>query len=145
MSYLASEASQLAASLKGAAAYAQKARRELDITDPKAAGRVRHLQDVEAAVQGAIDFAAAADRLLNPPPHPLVAHVRGLPAFENNLPRLAYPHHIREALALFSAHHLPRNPHLDELFGPAQPEPPQSTGNPSAGEAGPPASYSGPG
>jgi hypothetical protein len=143
MSFLSHEATQLASSLKAASAYAQQARGNLDLSDPKAAARLRHVQAVEAAVQGAIDFATAADKLLNPPPPPLVAHIRNLPAFQNNLPRLEYPHHIREALALFSAHHLPRNPYLDELFGPAKPEPQHPMGeHPS--QNGPAARNSGP-
>ena len=143
MAYLTTEAGQLARDLHAASAYAKQARATLDITDAKAAGRLRHLQAVETAVQGAIAFAEATDKLLNPPPPPLVAHVRSLPAFQNNLPRLEYPPDTRQALGLFSAHHLPRNPYLDELFGPAKPEPGQPVGH-HPGQNGPAASDSGP-
>jgi hypothetical protein len=80
MSFLSHEATQLASSLKAASAYAQQARGNLDLSDPKAAARLRHVQAVEAAVQGAIDFATAADKLLNPPPPPLVACLSEQPA-----------------------------------------------------------------
>jgi hypothetical protein len=98
-------------------AYAAEARRTIDATDPKQARRFAHVQDVEAALFAGADLYD----MLNPPPLPLTVRVLAHLNQPHLQERLEQPHHIRHALGLISAHHLPRPDFPDECRLPPQP------------------------
>lgn len=108
MAYLETEGKRLLAALKPLVAFAQRTRGTLDPADPKAAARFRHVQEVEAALNAAVDYAKAADKMLNLAPLPLMVRVLAHLNQPHLQARLAYSDQTREALASITAHHLPR-------------------------------------
>lgn len=97
-------------------AYAAEARRTIDPADPKQARRFAHVQDVEAALIAGADLYDA----LNPPPLPITVRALAHLQQPHLQERLAYPHHVRHALGLLTAHHLPRPAFPDECRLPPQ-------------------------
>lgn len=84
MAYLEPEGKRLVAAMKPLALLAERTRRNIDVSDPKAANKFKFLGDIEAALNAVADYAKAADQLLNPKDTPFVARTKLLLAFHHD-------------------------------------------------------------